>query len=354
MEFIPTNNVALAKSLTEWMESVRVGEPGASATVEPLAGGTQNLLFQVTKGSFRAVLRAAAPDSPSKMKSLIRELTLLPALEHSEIPHARFLAGCEDSGVIGSPFYLMEHVDGWSPEIDRWPDDISGDPVRLREIAFSIVDSAATMANFDWRSAGLEEFGHPEGFHDRQVDRWSAYFDGFKFRELPGWDAATGWLRMNRPTTWEPGLMHGDFHFHNLMYSGDNPVEVVAVLDWEMATIGDPLLDLGYMLIAWHPEGDDMRAGRNLPIDLMPSRAEILDRYSERTGRSTQDIDYYVVLARWKMAIILEGSFARYSAGEWDDPVGAILGVLSADYMRKAGSLAEHLGRGSLAVTPDE
>ena len=157
---------------------------------------------------------------------------------------------------------------------------------------------------------GLEGCGRPEGFHDRQVQRWTSFLSSYQFRELPGLDGVTEWLRRNRPRHWEPGIMHGDYQFANVMFTHDVPARLAAVIDWEMTTIGDPLLDVGWALHAWAPEGDDMI--RYLNFDGMPSRSEMLEPHESISGRSTEDIDYYVVLARWKLGIVLKKSYARY------------------------------------------
>lgn len=331
------------EALARFMDEHQLPGAGVPALTR-LTGGSQNELYLVTRGDARSVLRTRGIGSGAERhQGLLRELTLLRALQGTDVPHAELLAGSEDDLVLGAPFYLMKEVDGWSPS-GSWPSPYQEDPSTRGPLAHGLVEGAAKLARVDWRARGLEGFGRPDNFHDRQVDRWLAFYDDYSFRDLPGLEEATQWLRANRPRQWEPGIMHGDYQFANVMFSPEVPTHLAAVIDWEMTTIGDPLLDLAWALIAWGPEGDDMTASRYLDLDGMPSREDLLARYEEISGRSTEDFDYYLVLARWKLAIVLEKTYARIAAkGDVENHPLASFGPMILELVRKAAELSATL-----------
>jgi aminoglycoside phosphotransferase (APT) family kinase protein len=285
-------------------------------------------------------MRIPPPSADSKRQDgLRRELTLLTALRGAGVPHGELVAGCPDPDVLGSPFYLMKEINGWSPNGSTgWPAPYDAQQEIRGPLAYGLVDGCALLSRVDWQARGLVNFGRPDNFHDRQVDRWLAFLASYRFRDLPGLDEASQWLRRSRPRHWKPGIMHGDYQFANVMFSNETPARLAAVIDWEMTTIGDPLLDLGWVLISWPPEGDDMT--RYVNLDGMPSRDELLNHYETISGRSTEDIDYYVVLARWKLGIVLEMSYARLSSGGPADPKVASFGSLVLELIRKAAELS--------------
>ena len=334
-----------AERLARWMDGEQLPGEGTRPELSRLSGGSQNELYVVERGGLRSVLRIPPPGADAaRLRNLLRELTLLRGLSGTDVPHAELVAGCDDAEVLGAPFYLMNEVVGWSPAGGTgWPEPYAGDPSTRPPLAFALVDGAARLARVDWRAQGLQGFGRPENFHDRQVDRWLAFLSEYRFRDIPGLDEASGWLRTHRPRHWEPGIMHGDYQFANVMFSNEVPTELAAIIDWEMTTIGDPLLDLGWALIAWSPEGDDMTAARYMPFEGMPPRNELLEHYERVSGRSTEDIDYYVVLARWKLAIVLEKSYARFATGGGANPAIESFGVLVLELVRKAAELAGSL-----------
>jgi len=330
--------------LGRWMDSEDLPGAGEVPELSRLAGGSQNELYAVTRPGHRSIMRIPPPSADARRHDgLRRELTLLQALRGADVPHAELVAGCAGPEVLGSPFYLMAEISGWSPAgTTGWPAPYDTHPEQRPPLAYGLVEGAARLSRVDWQARGLANFGRPDNFHDRQVDRWLAFLGGYQFRELPGLDEASEWLRHHRPRHWKPGIMHGDYQFANVMFSNDVPGRLAAVIDWEMTTIGDPLLDLGWALIAWGPEADDMTAARYLDITGMPSRDDLLQHYEGISGRSTQDIDYYVVLARWKLAIVLEMSYARFVSGR-GDPQLESFGVLVLELMRKAAELARSI-----------
>jgi aminoglycoside phosphotransferase (APT) family kinase protein len=336
-----TNTAALdIAALSRWMDRQGLPGEGDPAEVRALSGGSQNELYEVLRGGERMALRR--PPSygvEGRAKVLMREARLLRALAGTDVPHARLRAATDDASVIGAPFYLMDLVDGWSPMRNGWAAPFDTDLAARAGLAIQLVEGAARMARVDWKAVGLEDFGRPDGFLDRQVDRWLSHLSGFRFRELPGLDEAAGWLRSHQPAHFVPGIMHGDYQFANVMFRNGAPAELAAIIDWEMATVGDPLLDLGWVLVAWPPEGDDMTAARYLDLAGMPSREAVLEHYASVSGLDVSAVDYYVILARFKLAIVLEASVARHAKGQADDRV-ARFGPIVLELMRKAASLA--------------
>jgi aminoglycoside phosphotransferase (APT) family kinase protein len=326
--------------LDRWLAEQDVHGGDGELVVTQISGGSQNQLYELRRGDIRLVLRAAPGHAPPERgRTMLRVYELTRALARTDVPHARAYAACGDPGILGQPFYVMEHVDGWSPMQGGWAAPFDTDLGARAGLAVQLVDGIARLARVDWRSLGLDGFGRPDGFHDRQVDRWMSFLARYRFRDLPGLDVAADWLRAHRPRAYEPGIMHGDYQFANVMYGHGAPARLAAIVDWEMATIGDPLLDLGWALIAWPPEGDDMTASRYLDYAGMPPRAELLEHYATVSGRPVDDIDYYVILARFKLGIVLEQSVARVASGGDDPRVSAFDGIV-LELIRKAAELA--------------
>jgi aminoglycoside phosphotransferase (APT) family kinase protein len=219
---------------------------------------------------------------------------------------------------------------------DQWPEPFHSDLAARRGLAIELIDGIARLSKVDWQARGLSDLGRPDGFHERQVDRWTAFLERIKQRELPGFEEASAWLRSHRPIDFIPGVMHGDYQFANVMFRHGAPAQLAAIVDWEMGTVGDPKLDLAWVVMNWPDEGEEAGLGY---VDLtgMPGRAEMLSTYAERSGRQVDDIDYYVILGRWKLAVVLEQGFQR--AG--DDPKLLAFGPVVVDMMKGAAELAE-------------
>jgi aminoglycoside phosphotransferase (APT) family kinase protein len=218
-----------------------------------------------------------------------------------------------------------------------WPAPFDTDIEARRGLAFQLVEGIALLGNVDWRAQGLEDLGRPDGFHERQVDRWTAFLERIKGRELPGFDEASAWLRAHRPIDFIPGLMHGDYQFANVMYEHGAPARLAAIVDWEMGTVGDPKLDLGWVVQSWPDDTSAPDVSGYVDMQHMPSKSEVLDHYAAVSGRQVDDIDYYLVLARWKLAIVLEQGFQR--AG--NDEKLLAFGPYVLRLMKEAADLAE-------------
>jgi aminoglycoside phosphotransferase (APT) family kinase protein len=333
-----------AARLADWMDGA--GLPGKGAPIEhrQVSGGTQNEIYEIRRGELHCALRIPPPTAPTaRDEGILREWRIIEALDGSEVPHTEAVTVCTEPTVLGRTFYLMGFVDGWSPMDQRqWPAPFDTDLAARAGLADQLAEGIALLSRVDWRAKGLHDLGRPDGFHDRQVDRWTAFLDRIKGRELPGFDVAAGWLRTHRPLDFVPGLMHGDYQFANVMFRHGAPARLAAILDWEMGTVGDPKLDLAWMLQSWPEDTGAPAAAESSYVDLtgMPSRSALLARYAEISGRQVDDIDYYLVLAKWKLAVVLEQGFQR--AG--DDPRLRSYGPVILQLMREAADLAETTG----------
>lgn len=304
--------------LAAWMDVAMPERGGSSLTITPIKGGSSNLLYRLDRAGYSFVLRHPPREKYDPTShNLAREAGLLAALGRTDVPHPRLVASCTDAQVIGVPFLVMEHVDGFSP-VGCFPAPFQDDPGLRRQIGLGMVEALAKLATVDWRGIGLEGFGKPDGFLERQVDRWLGQLARYRTRDIPHLEDLAEWLRRHRPVQVVSGLMHGDYSFPNVMFAPDLPVRMAAMVDWESCTIGDPLLDLGHLLAGWCDPGEDRTYLRDIDWTGMPTRAEMVARYAELTGMPVDAIEYYRSLALFKLAIILEGAYARFIAGQND------------------------------------
>jgi aminoglycoside phosphotransferase (APT) family kinase protein len=334
-------------ALGRWLDAQRAPGDGEQPVLSPLTGGSQNTLFSVERGGERMVIRMPGPRADAaRLDGLLREIRLVRALKGTDVPHAELIAADETGDVLGQPMYVMAAVDGWNSTGDRWPAPFDTDLDARRGLAFQLVEGAAKLGRVDWRAQGLDGFGRPDGFHDRQVDRWLSFLQAYQVRELPGLDEAADWLRNHRPTSYTPGIMHGDYQFANVMYAHGAPARLAAIIDWEMTTVGDPLLDLAWALLGY--DGEQPRtAGYYADLAGMPTRSELLEHYEAVSGLSTAHIDYYLVLANWKLGIVLEKTYAAaVRNGNTDSPIAAAMGPMIPDLIAKAADLARSLPNG--------
>ncbi len=329
-------------ALGRWLDSSGAPGHGEQPRLELLTGGSQNTLYRVHRGDQRMVLRMPGPRADaSRLDGLRREIRLVRGLQGTDVPHAELIAADDTGDVLGKPFYVMTEIDGWSPMSGGWQPPFDTDLPARRGLAFELIDGAAKLGRVDWRAHGLEGFGRPDGFHERQVDRWLGFLSAYRVRELPGLDVAADWLRRNRPAHFTPGIMHGDYQFANVMYAHGAPARLAAIVDWEMTTIGDPLLDVGWCLLGYDGE-EPSPDGFYLDMTGMPRRSELLARYEEVSGLSTEHIDYYLVLANWKLGIMLEKTYAAsLTPGSKVAPeVAAAMGPMVLKLMSTAADLS--------------
>lgn len=328
--------------LADWMDNAGLAGKGEPLEARFLSGGTQNVIYAIRRGEHHCVLRmppAGAP--PDRDKGILREWRIIEALDGTDVPHTAAVGVCADPEVLGRPFYLMGFVDGWSPmdTHGRWPEPFNSDLSTRPALSYQLAEGIALLSKVDWQAKGLSDLGRPDGFHERQVDRWIGFLDRIKNRELPGLDVATDWLRTHKPLDFIPGLMHGDYQFANVMYRHGAPATMAAIVDWEMGTVGDPKLDLAWMVQSWPADPDDPAPSEMGYVDMrgMPSRDDVVAHYAKVSGRQVDDLDYYLVLAKWKLAIVLEQGFQR--AG--DDEKLLAFGPVVTELMGSAADLAE-------------
>jgi aminoglycoside phosphotransferase (APT) family kinase protein len=329
-------------SLGRWMDERGLDGAGAPE-VGFISGGAANEIFSVERGGRKMVLRRPPRVVPKgRNETMMREYRILEALNQTDVPHPAAIAACDDESVLGAAFYLMDFIDGWSVMADpgHWPAPFDTDLDARPGLAFELVDGAAKMANVDWRAVGLEGLGRPEGFHERQVDRWLAQWESYRTRDLPGIDDAVEFLRGYQVRSFRPGLMHGDYQVANVMFRHGAPAELAAIVDFEMGTIGDPMLDLAWVLMPWANADEDRSAKSYIDYEGLPDREDLLERYAARTGRPVDEIDYYLVLGNFKMAIVLEGGYARMLKGASDNPNAKYFGEYVLQSAAKAGDLA--------------
>jgi len=326
--------------LAEWMDGAALPGKGEPLTARFLSGGTQNVIYELVRGDARCVIRMPPPGAPpDRDKGILREWRIIEALDGTDVPHTEAIGVCDDASVLGRPFYLMGFVDGWSPmdQHGKWPEPFQSELDTRPGLSYQLAEGIALLSKVDWKAKGLADLGRPDGFHERQVDRWIGFLERIKNRDLPGLQVATDWLRAHKPLDFIPGLMHGDYQFANVMYRHGAPAQLAAIVDWEMGTVGDPKLDLGWMVQSW--PSDDGASGEMSYVDMrgMPTRDQVVAHYAEVSGRQVDDLDYYLVLAKWKLAIVLEQGFQR--AG--DDETLLAFGPVVTDLMASAAELAE-------------
>ncbi len=328
--------------LAAWMDDAGLAGKGEPLEARFLSGGTQNVIYEISRGGHSCVLRmppAGAP--PDRDKGILREWRIIEALDGTDVPHTAAVGVCADPQVLGRPFYLMGFVDGWSPmdTHGRWPEPFNTDTSSRPGLSYQLAEGIALLSKVDWQAKGLGDLGRPDGFHERQVSRWIGFLDRIKNRELPGLEVATDWLQAHKPLDFIPGLMHGDYQFANVMYKHGTPATMAAIVDWEMGTVGDPKLDLGWMVQSWPSDTDNPEPSEMGYVDMrgMPSRDDVVAHYAKVSGRQVDDLDYYLVLAKWKLAIVLEQGFQR--AG--DDEKLLAFGPVVTELMQSAADLAE-------------
>lgn len=330
------------QAVAEWMSGQGLGE-GPLDDVTAITGGTQNVMLSFTRAGRPYVLRRGPRHLRPRSNSVIlRETKVLAALAGSDVPHPRLIAACQEPGVLGDAvFYLMEPIDGFNAG-EGLPPLHAGDPKVRHRMGLSMADALARLGAVDHVAVGLADFGKPEGFLERQVPRWlselESYqeYEGYPGPEIPGIDKVSGWLETHRPSAWAPGIMHGDYHAANVMFSRTGP-EVVAIVDWEMCTIGDPLLDLGWLLATWRQsDGSSVFSHAIDGQDGLASTDELFDRYAANTSRDLSHITWYTVLACFKLGIVIEGTLARACAGKAEKAVGDQLHAATVHLFERA------------------
>jgi aminoglycoside phosphotransferase (APT) family kinase protein len=333
--------------LREYLDA-RLGD-SVDLTVEPMVGGGSCDVYALTRGDDRWVLRQAPPHrSSATAHDVLREFRFLDAIKDQPVRNARPVLACDDADVFGAPFYVMARIDG-VPVRSSIPEAWTARPDEQARALEELVDALAAIHGVDWDACGLGEFAHAGPYLERQIGRWLSQLESYGGRPLPVAERVGAWLGDALPPDQAPALAHGDYKLDNVLFAESAPPELLAVVDWEMASIGDPLVDLAWAMI-FHPgpEGTMPLGVATAPAfdrAPLPSTAELVARYGVRTGRDVSRIDWYGVFSRWKLAIVLEGSYAKFLRGESKKPVHEVFGKQADHLLASAWARVESAGR---------
>jgi aminoglycoside phosphotransferase (APT) family kinase protein len=310
------------EQLTAYLKQ-QLPESNGSVNVQQFPHGHSNLTYLVTIGEQEFVLRRApAGNQVRGAHDMSREYRVLDKLCHVYPPAPRPLLFCGDEAVLGTPFYLMERRHGIVIR-KSLPAGLTIDAATARKLSTALVDNLANLHAVDYQAAGLGDLGKPAGYVERQVTGWADRYAKSQTEDVPAMARLDTWLATHMPAGAGSALIHNDFKYDNLLLDARDLTHIVAVLDWEMATIGDPLMDLGTTLAYWVEAGDPepliktASAPTYLPGSL--SRRELVERYAERTGRNIADPVFYYCFGLYKIAVIIQQIYARYVRGHTND-----------------------------------
>ena len=302
----------LPGQLGPWLDA-QVPEFGTLRTVDRISGGHSNLTFRLTSttGTVVALRRPPMGKVQPTANDVLRESRVMQALAPTAVPVPRVLADCSDLGVIGVPFFLMDFVDGHVLR-DRQAAQILP-PAARRNAGFHLIDILAGLHAVQPAGVGLADLGAPDGYLERQLRRWFGQYERTRVRPRPVLEQVHDTLRRSVPSAAGTSIVHGDYRLDNTIVDDDGRIR--AVLDWEICTLGDPLADVGLLCAYWPEPGEKSLVVSTTTAEGFPSRAEIVARYAEHSGRDVSGIAYYVAFGWWKLACIAEGVLARYTAG---------------------------------------
>ncbi|PND57318.1 acyl-CoA dehydrogenase [Mycobacterium sp. ENV421] len=323
-----------------WLAEV-TGE-SADVAVTPIRGGGSCEMFRIDRlGETWVVRRAPLATVSDTAHQVIREARIMEILKSQGIPVPTVLARSEDPAIIGAPFFVMSFVDGDVIRRDGLPAALRQDPGSQDRIGAQLVDTLTQLHAVDWASTPLAEMSHPLGFLDRQVDRWLGQLDSYRIRDLPDVDDLATWLRDHVPTHGDLTVMHGDYKVDNVIWAPTAPPRIACVVDFEMTTVGDPLVDLAWAMIFWPEESNPIAlAAPGTPNGIHPDHCQtpeqLVQRYAQSTGRDLSDFTWYQVFSAWKLAIVLEGSYAKHVRGQSRNPVHEVFGVIADRLITRA------------------
>jgi aminoglycoside phosphotransferase (APT) family kinase protein len=328
--------LVVVEPLTAFLDEHGIGS--GPLTFDAIGEGHSNVTFAVSRGGAEFVLRRPPRGPlPPSAHDVLREARVLRAVGgHARVP--KVLAACADETVIGAPFYVMDLVEGHVVTTEV-PPELDTDEDR-RHMGESLIDALVEVHAVDWQAVGLEGYGKPTGYCERQVRRFTGLWEHNRTRDIPQVEKVGHWLAENLPDSPPATIVHGDFRLGNVIVGPQPPAEVAAILDWEMSTIGDPLADLGYLCTLWVSRDDPSLGMFELTgvtrEEGFPTREELVARYEERSGRSMTDIRWYQTLALWKSIVFMEGNYKRAIAGSTDDPFLKTFGEGVVELARRA------------------
>ncbi len=307
--------------------------------LERVRGGQSNPTYFVTFGERRLVLRKQPPEVLPSAHAIDREFRILRALEETDVPVPRALFFYPGRDIVGTPFYVMDRVEGRIFEDCALPGVARDERAAMYD---AMCETLVRLHAVDLRAAGLGDYGKPGNYYARQIARWSRQWELSKTRENPDLDRLVAWLPANIPAGDETTIAHGDFRLGNLIFHPTEP-RVVAVLDWELSTLGHPLADVAFVCLVWRSTPEEFHGVRGLDINALgiPTRREFLDRYAALSGRSEQITSFHEAFALFRFAVILEGVADRARSGNAASTDAADVGALGAAFARRAIEVIE-------------
>jgi aminoglycoside phosphotransferase (APT) family kinase protein len=336
----PREPLVVLDPLSEFLAASGLPAP-TGLDASPIGEGHSCVTLELSTGV--VLRRPPRGPLPPSAHDVLREARLLRVLEPTPVRAPKVLAVCEDTEVIGAPFYVMEKIEG-----DVLTNSIPAaldTPEQRSRVADELIDALVELHAVEWQQVGLEGFGKPTGYLERQLRRFTGLWEHNRTRELPQLERVAAWLAANLPESPPATIVHGDFRLGNTIFSSQAPARLNAILDWEMATIGDPLADIGYMLTHWIEAGDETARFQLQTVTArpgFPTRHELIAGYEERSGRSMQSLDWYVTLALWKAVVFMEGNYKRASHGSTDDPYLKAFGEGVVELAGRALEVTEH------------
>lgn len=330
--------LVVLEPLTEFLAANELAAPPKLDAV-PIGEGHSCVTLELSTGV--VLRRPPRGPLPPSAHDVLREARLLRALEPTAVRVPKVLAVCEQTEVIGAPFYVMEKIEG--EVISSTMPAALDSPAERSRVANELIDALVELHGVRWQTIGLEGFGKPTGYLERQLRRFRGLWEHNRTRELPQVEQVDAWLSANIPESPPAAIVHGDYRLGNVLFAAQSPARLNAILDWEMATIGDPLADVGYLVSHWLQAGDrtdgfSLQTVSSRPG--FPNRHDLIRLYEQRSGRSMQALDWYVTLALWKAVVFMEGNYKRASQGSTDDP-----------YLKSFGEGVVNLAERALAVT---
>ena len=329
----------------DWLAEA-TGE-AAEVSVSPIRGGGSCEMFRVDRlGRAWVVRRAPLAAVSETAHQVVREARIMEALGAAGMPVPTVLARSDDPTILGAPFFVMSYVDGGVIRRDGLPEALRRDPSSHELIGEQLIDTLVRLHAIDWSDTVLAELSHPQGFLPRQVDRWLTQLARYRARDLDGVDELAGWLRDNLPAGGDLTVMHGDYKLDNVIWAPAPPPRIACVVDFEMTTVGDPLIDLAWAMIFWPEAGNPIALGspdapHGIDRDHCQTPGQLITRYGEATGRDLSQFDWYQVFSAWKLAIVLEASYAKFLRGESRNPVHEFFGSVIDELLSRARRFAQ-------------
>jgi aminoglycoside phosphotransferase (APT) family kinase protein len=313
--------------------------------IKPMRGGGSCEMFTLDQGGERFVIRRApAAAVADTAHNVTREFKVIEALTGSAVRVPELLVSCDDTAVLGTPFYIMRYVDG---EVIRrcLSDQYVASPETQPAIGEEMIDALVELHAFEWRGTALEDLAKPNEFLERQVGRWTSQLQSYRSRDLAGIDDVAQWLQDNRPQEGDLTVMHGDYKIDNMMFGKELPPKILTLLDFEMTTVGDPLIDLAWCMIFWPEQGNliALAAPGNaggMDASYCQAPGVLIERYADKTGRDMSHFQWYQAFAAWKLGIVLEASYAKFLSGKSKNPNHEFFGFVVDQLIERAQRFA--------------